>query len=136
MEDLIEDVHKCIVKYNLRTGSRRRRIVNRRMFFFNLLSEHNISKTHIARYFGLHHATVLHGLKQYQNLKKDKIYLEDTAIIRRYFDIKKKYYNIDYSQSKYILNDYDLFSIMIEVRKNIADIERRLSLIRKTLKDL
>lgn len=139
MEDLIKDIEKCVKKHNLRTKSRYRIIVHRRMFIYYLLHQHKIPVLHIANYFGVHHATVLNGLKQRKVFQNDRLYREDTAIYRRYFDIKKKYYNIDISQSKYILNDLcslKYYHVLKEINKNVSDIEKKIKKLREKINNL
>ena len=102
------------------------------MFIYHLLHCHKIPVLHIARYFGVNHATVLNGLKQRKVFQNDRLYREDTAIYRRYFDIKMKKYNIDISQSKFILNDLcsmKYYMVIKEINKNVSDIENKIKKI-------
>jgi hypothetical protein len=139
MEDLIKDIEKCVKKHNLRSKSRYRQIVHRRMFIYNLLHEHKVPVSHIANYFGMHHATVIHGLKQIKIYKNDKLYLEDTEIYRRYFEIRLKKYNIDISQSKYILGalcSMQYYHILKDINQTVFDIEKRIKKLRERINNL
>lgn len=126
MEELIKDVEFIINKHNLRDKRRHRDIIHKRMFLFNLLKQYKIPISHICKFFGVHHATVIHAVKQYKNLTilKDELLQKDTELYKRFFRMKKKHYTIDLEVAKFILKDNEDY--LKELEKNFAQIMRQI----------
>lgn len=81
----LEEVNKVIDAYDLRRRDRNRRKIYNRMFLYTLLRKHNFTLKYIGEMFGLDHATILHGLRQADNLKNDSVYLNTTNELRVHF---------------------------------------------------
>jgi hypothetical protein len=96
MEDLIKNVEYFIDKHDLKSRSRKPRYVHRRMYFWNLLRESGMTYEGIGKMFGHHHATVLHGIKKYKQLRSynDKLLLLDIACYEGKLKVKKKTYDL------------------------------------------
>ena len=65
MEDLIKEV---IEKDGLKKRNREQHIVHRRIFLFNLLRENGYTYAYIAKLFNMNHATIIHGIRRYNEL--------------------------------------------------------------------
>ena len=72
MEDLIRNVEHYIQKDELKKRCRQRKYVHKRIFFFNTLRNAGCTYQRIGDMFELNHATIVHGIKTYQYLKKAK----------------------------------------------------------------
>ena len=82
---LMETVEMIIEKYDLRSKKRNHDYIFRRFYLFHVLHRYKkMSFTSIGRVFGLDHATVINGLKRYENEKNTetfKFYTEDISKI-------------------------------------------------------
>lgn len=96
MEDLIKNVEYFIEKDELKKKCRKRKYIHKRIFFFHTLRNAGLTYQRIAEMFGLNHATVLHGIKTYKNLKKtkDELLLLDIADYDGKFKFHKKTYDL------------------------------------------
>ncbi|MGI9555372.1 MAG: helix-turn-helix domain-containing protein [Cyanophyceae cyanobacterium] len=72
MNELIDKVVYKIRKDKLKHKSRKREFINKRMYLYYLLKEHDYSYTDIGKLFNKNHATIIHGCRQYRDLKKSK----------------------------------------------------------------
>lgn len=79
MEDLIKQVIEIVYENELNVANRKREIVHKKFYLYNLLRSKGVKYEHIAKLFNTHHASVIHGIKQYNHLKSinDKILEED-----------------------------------------------------------
>ncbi len=96
MEDLIKNVKYFIEKHDLKKKCRKPRYVHRRMYFFYVLREAGATFQHIADLFDLDHATVMHGIKRYKELRQtqDKLLLLDISEYTGKIKLKKRRYNL------------------------------------------
>lgn len=80
MEKLLILIKEIITLENLGKKNRTRKIVHRRFYLMSVLRSHDITLKKIGSMFNLDHATVIHGLKRYEELKgfKDELLAEDT----------------------------------------------------------
>ena len=101
MEDLIESVKHYIEKDELKKRCRRRKYVHKRIFFFNTLRNAGLTYQSIGDMFELNHATIVHGIKTYQYLKKAKDPLLFLDIAE--YDGKFKFHNTKYDLKDDIL---------------------------------
>jgi chromosomal replication initiation ATPase DnaA len=70
---------------NLITRSRKRELVDRRKYLFHVLRDKaHVSLSEIGRIFKKDHATVLHGLKSYDQIKDFPDYQENVREIRSF----------------------------------------------------
>jgi len=96
MEDLIKNVEYFIQKDELKKKCRKRKYIHKRIFFFHTLRNAGLTYQRIAEMFELNHATVIHGIRTYKNLKrtKDELLLLDIADYDGKFKFYKKTYDL------------------------------------------
>jgi hypothetical protein len=96
MEDLIKNVEYFIQKDELKKKCRKRKYIHKRIFFFYTLRNAGLTYQRIAEMFELNHATVIHGINTYKNLKrtKDELLLLDIADYDGKFKFHKKTYDL------------------------------------------
>jgi hypothetical protein len=96
MEDLIKNVEYFINKHKLKKRCRKPRYVHRRMYFWDLLRKSGMTYQDIGKMFGQHHATIIYGIKKYNQLRSinDKLLLLDIACYDGKFKVLKKNYNL------------------------------------------
>lgn len=92
MKTLINEVKEVISREGLDKKDRRRHIVHARFYLMNLLRKHEVKLKSIGELFNMHHATVVHGINQYQDLKqmKDRLLDEDTRHLQAIFEGRYK----------------------------------------------
>ena len=76
---MIELIKQIIEQDGLGIKNRKREIVHRRIYLFNQLRKDGYTLKRIGGLFNMNHATILHGLKTYQDLTdvNDKLFLHD-----------------------------------------------------------
>jgi len=81
---MIELIKEIIQQDGLAQKNRKREIVHRRIYLFRKLREDGHTLKGIGSLFNMNHATILHGLKTYQDLSdvKDKLFLHDIEYYR------------------------------------------------------
>ena len=96
MEDLIKKVQYHIRKDGLKSKCRKPYYIHRRMYLFNLLRNAGVTYNRIAELFDLNHATIIHGIKRYKNLKQtaDAFLLLNIADYDTKFKLHKHEYNL------------------------------------------
>ena len=72
MENLIERINLLIKKDNLKARCRYQNVVNKRFYLFYILRDYGYTYNQIGDFFDLNHATVIHGVKKYKALKKNR----------------------------------------------------------------
>ena len=78
------DIKEYIQIEKLDTNNRKREIVYKRFYMFAYLRKtYGYSLQRIGRLFGRHHATIMHGIKEYEYFKEDKLFQEITEEIRQ-----------------------------------------------------
>tara|TARA_R100001509_G_C4682095_1_gene153887 strand:- start:33 stop:449 length:417 start_codon:yes stop_codon:yes gene_type:complete len=94
MEELIKDVEFLISKDNLRQKNRKREKIHKRMYLYNILKDYGYSYVRIAFMFSKNHATVIHAIYEYKQLKEinDKILYKDTKEYIQFFKKRQKLY--------------------------------------------
>jgi len=65
---MIELIKEIIEQDGLANKNRKREIVHKRIYLFNRLRKDGYTLKRIGSLFNMNHATILHGLKTYQNL--------------------------------------------------------------------
>jgi len=90
MEELMSSVLHYIEKDELKKRCRQRKYVHKRIYFFNVLRTAGYTYQSIGDLFGLNHATIVHGIKTYKNLKKSKdpLMFLDIAEYNGKFEVK------------------------------------------------
>ena len=81
---MIELIKQIIEQDGLAEKNRKREIVYRKIYLFRKLREDGHTLKGIGKLFKMNHATILHGLKTYQNLTdvNDKCFKQDTEYYR------------------------------------------------------
>ena len=79
-EDIISTINTAL-EVDIRSKTRKRKVVYSRFIFFHLMRNKNFSLEKIGSFLGKDHATVIHGLKQFDNLIE-------------YEDFKEQYYKV------------------------------------------
>jgi len=82
----IDKIKELIKEYKLDKPGRQRGIVYMRFYLFNLLKREKFNLMEIGKEFNMAHCTVINGLKQHDNLKKDKLYIRYTQHLRDIFE--------------------------------------------------
>jgi hypothetical protein len=77
---MIELIKEIIEQDGLAKKNRKREIIHRRIYLFEALRKDGHTLKRIGDLFNMHHASILHGLRTYQNLidTKDKQLKLDT----------------------------------------------------------
>lgn len=76
----VERIKEHIEKYNLDVPCRKREVVYKRMYLFKYLQQmEGMSLTAIGNLFNKYHATVIHGLRTYDNVKVYDDFVNFTA---------------------------------------------------------
>lgn len=96
MEGLIKDVEYFIHKHGLKNKSRKSRLVHRRMFFYFHLREAGATYQFIADMFQKNHATIIHGIRRYKQLRatNDLLLKLDVAVYEGKVKLKKRTYDL------------------------------------------
>lgn len=109
---MIELIKQIIEQDGLANKNRKREIIHRKIYLFNALRKEGYTLKKIGSLFNMDHASILHGLKTYQNLT----------------DIKDNQLRIDTEYYKLLLNlqpikeiEYDL-KTEIKKANNLTDL--------------
>ena len=96
MEDLIKNVKYYIEKDDLKKRCRKRKYIHKRIYFFYILREAGATYQEIADLFDLNHATVIHGIKRYKELRdtNDRLLHLDLVEYTGKIKLKKRTYNL------------------------------------------
>ena len=122
MENLVKDVTEAISREGLSKKDRRRHIVQQRMYLMNLLRNHEVKLKAIGMMFNLHHATVIHLIAKYKDLKSmnDALLNVDTLRLQEIFEGKysEPVYSIVYDVNNAVTR-YDWNTIRARVEKGV-----------------
>ena len=122
MENLVKDVSEAISREGLNKKDRRRHIVHQRMYLMNLLRNHEVKLKDIGMMFNLHHATVIHLIAKYKDLKSmnDALLNVDTLHLQEIFEGKysEPVYSIVYDVNNAVTR-YDWNTIRARVEKGV-----------------
>ena len=122
MENLVKDVAEAISREGLNKKDRRRHIVHQRMYLMNLLRNHEVKLKAIGMMFNLHHATVIHLIAKYKDLKSmnDALLNVDTLRLQEIFEGKysEPVYSIVYDVNNAVTR-YDWNTIRARVEKGV-----------------
>ncbi len=95
----MERLRRYIQEENLDTKSRKRELVYQRFYIYKYLKEENShnSLAWIGQEFGRDHATVIHGLREYEKYKDDRLFLEYTKQVRELFPMGEESTGVTHS---------------------------------------
>tara|TARA_R100001510_G_C7566686_1_gene144711 strand:- start:250 stop:618 length:369 start_codon:yes stop_codon:yes gene_type:complete len=90
---MIDKILHVIERDGLKKKDRHREMVHKRAFLFAILREEKYPLNYIGKLFNLHHATVIHGIKNYHQWMKikDPTFLEDVQDYMVFLDYYDKY---------------------------------------------
>ena len=78
----MNELEEMIERYNLKERSNKPKVAWKRFYFFVYAKTKGLSLQTIADMVGLEsHCTIINGIKQYENLKNDKLFKEYTREI-------------------------------------------------------
>jgi len=120
---MIELIKQIIEQDGLANKNRKREIVHRRIYLFNKLRKDGYTLKGIGSLFNMNHATILHGLKTYQNLidVNDKQLKTDTEYYELLLNLQAPE-TVEYNLRKEIKeakNLVDLRKIQSRIKNNI-----------------
>ena len=124
MQEILNEVNQEIVKNELYfmpgADNRARHKVYQRYYLFAFLRTHRLTLEEIAKIFGMDHSTVVYGLKQAGNMKKDRLFLRMTDELRQKFE---QYTAMDYVVDRNLMLDVLQCESFWEMRKIQDDIK-------------
>jgi len=127
MQEILSEVNQEIVKNDLNfmpgSDNRARHKVYQRYYLFLFLRTHRFTLVEIGKIFGMDHSTVVYGLKQANNMKKDRLFLRMTDELRQKFE---QYAAMDYVVERNIMLDVLQCESFWEMRKLQEDIKKGL----------
>ena len=96
MKELIKEERELLQKHELKKKCRQPRYVHRRIYFFYILREAGATYQEIGDLFDLNHATVIHGIKRYKELRdtNDRLLHLDLLEYTGKIKLKKRTYNL------------------------------------------
>jgi hypothetical protein len=119
---MIELIKQIIEQDGLGNKNRKREIIHRKIYLFNALRKEGYTLKKIGGLFNMDHASILHGLKTYQNLtdvndKQLKIDNEYYELLLNLQAPKQVEYNLK-SEIKNAKNLTDLRNIQGRIKNN------------------
>lgn len=122
MKNLAKDITETIHREGLNKKDRRRHIVHQRMYLMNILRNHEIKLKAIGLMFNLHHATVIHLITKYKDLKEmnDALLEADTLHLQEIFEGKysEPVFSIVYDVNNAVTR-YDWNTIRARVERGV-----------------
>jgi hypothetical protein len=122
MKNLAKDITETIHREGLNKKDRRRHIVHQRMYLMNILRNHEIKLKAIGLMFNLHHATVIHLITKYKDLKEmnDALLDADTLHLQEIFEGKysEPVFSIVYDVNNAVTR-YDWNTIRARVERGV-----------------
>ena len=106
---MIELIKQIIEQDGLAQKNRKAEIIHKRVYLFNTLRKQGYTLKGIGSLFRMNHATILHGLKNYQNLDETK---------NKLFNHNTEYYKLLLSLER---PELDLRKEIVEA-KNLVDL--------------
>jgi len=128
MEDLIKEVVKIISEYELDVPNRRREIVNKKYYLYNLLKEKGCRIVDIAKMFKMNHSSVISGINQYKLLLSinDDILNTDTKILLKMnlesYEIQGEHKSSDIQEQ---IQYYSLRFELVKLKKIVDNIHKK-----------
>ena len=124
---MVDLIKKIIQKDGLDKKCRKVPTVNKRMYLFNILRKQGLTLYQIGKMFKMHHATVIHGIKRYNELADSFDFLLelDTTAYRQILEnesvYKAKSFKIDTEEYQVILKNAPKIKYILE--KEILEAE-------------
>lgn len=122
MKNLVKDITEAINREGLDKKDRRRHIVHQRMYLMNMLRSHEVKLKAIGMMFNLHHATVIHLITKYKDLKEMNDVLLDVDTLHLQEILEGKYsepvFSIVYDVNNAVTR-YDWNTIRARVERGV-----------------
>lgn len=91
-EKLIEKIKEVIERDGLASDQRHQQYHYRRIFLYALLRKHGVNLSNSGKIFNRSHSTIINGLKIYDQLRKDPVFL---AYIESYHREFSEFYHVN-----------------------------------------
>lgn len=91
-EKLIEKINEVIERDGLASDQRHQQYHYRRIFLYSLLRKHGVNLSNSGRLFNRSHSTIINGLRIYDQLRKDPVFL---AYIESYHREFSEFYHVN-----------------------------------------
>jgi len=116
---MIQLIKEIIEQDGLAQKNRKREIVHRRIYLFRKLREDGHTLKRIGSLFNMNHATILHGLKTYQNLTdvNDKVFKHDIEYYKLLLSLERPELDLR-KEIKEAKNLVDLRKIQSRIKNN------------------
>ena len=116
---MIELIKQIIEQDGLAQKNRKREIVHRRIYLFNQLRKDGYTLKRIGGLFNMNHATILHGLKTYQDLTdiNDKLFQHDIEYYKLLLSLERPELDLR-KEIKEARNLVDLRKIQARIKNN------------------
>ncbi|CAB5223998.1 Chromosomal replication initiator, DnaA C-terminal [uncultured Caudovirales phage] len=125
MNQILEEINHEIKKHDLYfipgADNRVRHKVYQRYYLFSFLRTHRMTLVDIGKIFGMDHSTVIYGVQQAKNMKKDRLFLRITDDLRQKFE---PYTALNYTIERNIVLDVLQCESFWEMRKIQEDIKK------------
>ena len=117
---MIELIKQIIEQDGLANKNRKREIVHRRIYLFRKLREDGYTLKRIGGLFNMNHATILHGLKTYQDLTdiNDKLFKHDIEYYKLLLSLERPELDLR-NEIKEAKNLKDLRLIQSRIKNNL-----------------
>ena len=117
---MIELIKQIIEQDGLAQKNRKREIVHRRIYLFRKLREDGYTLKRIGGMFNMNHATILHGLKTYQDLTdiNDKVFKHDIEYYKLLLSLERPELDLR-NEIKEAKNLTDLRLIQSRIKNNL-----------------
>ena len=116
---MIELIKQIIEQDGLGIKNRKREIVHRRIYLFNQLRKDGYTLKRIGGLFNMNHATILHGLKTFQDLTdvNDKLFKHDIEYYKLLLSLERPELDLR-NEIKEAKNLKDLRLIQSRIKNN------------------
>ena len=116
---MIELIKQIIEQDGLAIKNRKREIVHRRIYLFRKLREDGYTLKRIGGLFNMNHATILHGLRLYQDLTdvNDKLFKHDIEYYKLLLSLERPELDLR-NEIKEAKNLNDLRLIQSRIKNN------------------
>ena len=136
---MVDLIKKIIKNDRLDKKCRKVSTVNKRMYLFNILRKQGLTLHQIGKMFKMHHATIIHGIKRYNELADsfDLLLELDTTAYRQILESESVYkansFKIDTEEYRVILQNAPKTKYILEKEIFEAETMQELRTIKRKL---
>ena len=136
---MVDLIKKIIKNDKLDKKCRKVTTVNKRMYLFNILRKQGLTLHQIGKMFKMHHATIIHGIKRYNELADsfDLLLELDTTAYRQILESESVYkansFKIDTEEYRVILQNAPKNKYILEKEIFEAETMQELRTIKRKL---